>query len=75
MTTKDTEVAKLWCHGLDEPPGTIHCALSSGLIGSGELFKQAPNVENFRQVSTSCCISKEFCHQDGIIPWPQLEQC
>ena len=76
MIAKDTEVAKLLCHDLDEPPDTIDPLCSElRLIGSGQLFEQVPNVEKFTQVSTSCCISKEFCHRDGLITWPQLDQC
>ncbi|XP_054992653.1 cadherin-related family member 3-like [Sorex araneus] len=48
---KDTIVAKLLCHDLDEPPDTIHYAPGLGPIGAGQLFKQVPNAENFIQVA------------------------
>ncbi|XP_021530625.2 cadherin-related family member 3 [Aotus nancymaae] len=48
---KDTVVAKLSCHDLDEPPDTIHYAPSSGPVGSGQLFEQVPNAENVIQVA------------------------
>lgn len=73
MTAKDTVVANLLCHDHNEPPNTIHYTLSLGrsVLDNSE---QVPNDENFIQMSTGCCISKEFCHQDGIIAGPQLEQ-
>ncbi|XP_004676614.1 PREDICTED: cadherin-related family member 3 [Condylura cristata] len=51
VIAKDTVVAKLLCHDLDEPPDTIHYAPVSGPIGSGQLFVQMPNAENFIQVA------------------------
>ncbi|XP_040603547.1 cadherin-related family member 3 isoform X3 [Mesocricetus auratus] len=48
---KDTIIAKLTCHDLDKPPDTIHYAPSSGPVGSGQLFEQVPNAENFIQVT------------------------
>nr|XP_044991603.1 cadherin-related family member 3 [Jaculus jaculus] len=51
MIRKDTVIAKLLCHDLDKPPNIIHYAPSSGPIGSGQLFEQVPNAENFIQVS------------------------
>ncbi|XP_057355413.1 cadherin-related family member 3-like [Manis pentadactyla] len=51
IITKDTIVAKLLCHDLDEPPDTIQYAPSSGPIGSGQLFEQVPNAENSIQVA------------------------
>lgn len=56
MIAKDTVVAKLSCHDLDEPPNTIHYAPSSGPVGSGQLFGQVPNAENVIQVSASYCV-------------------
>ncbi|KAM5231412.1 cadherin-related family member 3-like isoform 1-T1 [Hipposideros larvatus] len=50
VIANDTVVAKLSCHDLDDPPDTIHYAPSSGPVGSGQLFKQVPNAENFIQV-------------------------
>ncbi|KAI4553843.1 hypothetical protein MJT46_016023 [Ovis ammon polii x Ovis aries] len=50
MIAKDTVVAKLQCHDLDEPPDAIHYAPSLGPIGSGQLFEQAPTAGNFIQV-------------------------
>ncbi|MXQ97169.1 hypothetical protein E5288_WYG017823 [Bos mutus] len=49
MIAKDTVVAKLQCHDLDEPPDTIHYAPSLRLIGSGKLFEQVPTAGNFIQ--------------------------
>ena len=60
MTAKDTVIAKLQCHDLDEPPDTIHYAPSLGPIGSGQLFEQVPTAGNFIQVSTRCCFSRDF---------------
>ena len=60
MIAKDTVVAKLQCHDLDEPPDTIHYALSLRPIGSGKLFEQVPTAGNFIQVSTRCCFSRDF---------------
>lgn len=54
VIAKDTVVAKLLCHDLDKPSNIIHYAPSSGPIGSGQLFKQMPNAENFIQVSPRC---------------------
>ncbi|XP_037357475.1 cadherin-related family member 3-like [Talpa occidentalis] len=51
VIAKDTVVAKLLCHDIDEPPDTIHYAPGSGPIGSGQLFLQMPNAENFIQVA------------------------
>ena len=60
MIAKDTGVAKLLCHDLDEPPDVIHYASSLGPIGSGQLFEEVPTAGNFIQVSTRWCISREF---------------
>lgn len=60
MIAKDTVVAKLQCHDLDEPPDTIHYAPSLGPIGSGQLFEQVPTAGNFIQVGTRCCSSRDF---------------
>ncbi|EGV94622.1 Cadherin-like protein 28 [Cricetulus griseus] len=49
--SKDTIIAKLACHDLDKPPDTIHYAPRSGPVGSGQLFEQVPNAENFIQVT------------------------
>lgn len=54
---KDTIIAKLTCHDLDKPPDTIHYAPCSGPVGSGQLFEQVPNAENFIQVSPCGCYS------------------
>ncbi|XP_027631307.1 cadherin-related family member 3 [Tupaia chinensis] len=51
VIAKDTVVAKLTCHDLDEPPDTIHYVPSLGPLGSGQLFEQIPNAENCIQVS------------------------
>uniref|UniRef100_H0XT23 Cadherin domain-containing protein n=1 Tax=Otolemur garnettii TaxID=30611 RepID=H0XT23_OTOGA len=48
---KGTVVAKLLCHDLDEPPDMIRYAPSSGPVGSGQLFEQVPNANNFIQVA------------------------
>uniref|UniRef100_A0A8C8VY42 Cadherin related family member 18 n=1 Tax=Peromyscus maniculatus bairdii TaxID=230844 RepID=A0A8C8VY42_PERMB len=48
---KDTIIAKLTCHDLDKPPDTVHYAPSSGPVGSGQLFEQVPNADNFIQVT------------------------
>lgn len=71
MIAKDTVIAKLQCHDLDEPPDTIHYALSLGPIGSGQLFEQVPTAGTFIQVSTGCCFSRGFSRGDGVISWPQ----
>ncbi|XDA86450.1 hypothetical protein R6Z07F_016183 [Ovis aries] len=63
MIAKDTVVAKLQCHDLDEPPDAIHYAPSLGPIGSGQLFEQAPTAGNFIQVV------KELDYEDpDIVP-------
>ncbi|KAL1780586.1 cadherin-related family member 3 [Sigmodon hispidus] len=55
---KETTIAKLTCHDLDKPPDIIHYALGSGPVGSGQLFEQVPNAENFIQVT------KELDYED-----------
>lgn len=60
MIAKDTVVAKLLCHDLDEPPDVIHYASSLAAIGSGQLFEQVLTAGNFIPVSTRWCISSEF---------------
>ncbi|XP_036896760.1 cadherin-related family member 3-like isoform X4 [Sturnira hondurensis] len=51
VIANNTVVAKLLCHDLDEPPDVISYAPGLGPIGSGQLFEQVPNAENFIQVS------------------------
>ncbi|XP_049633631.1 cadherin-related family member 3-like [Suncus etruscus] len=48
---KDTIVAKLLCHDLDEPPDNIQYVPGLGPIGAGQLFVQVPSAENVIQVS------------------------
>lgn len=71
MIAKDTVVAKLLCHNLDEPPDMVRYALNLGPIGSGQLFEQVPNAESFIQMSTTCCFG-QFSQGDGVISWRQL---
>ncbi|KAG8523866.1 Cadherin-related family member 3, partial [Galemys pyrenaicus] len=61
VIAKDTVVAKILCHDLDEPPDTIHYAPGLGPIGSGQLFVQVPNAENFIRVA------KELDYEDPEI--------
>ncbi|KAM5314430.1 cadherin-related family member 3-like isoform 2-T2 [Glossophaga mutica] len=51
VIANNTIVAKLLCHDLDEPPDVIYYAPNLGPIGSGQLFEQVPNAENFIQVA------------------------
>lgn len=60
MIEKDTIVAKLLCHDLDEPPDTIQYAPGLGPIGIGQLFVQVSSAENVIQVGTSYFLSREF---------------
>ncbi|XP_047387496.1 cadherin-related family member 3-like isoform X5 [Sciurus carolinensis] len=48
---KDTIVAKLSCHDLDEPPNAIRYAPSAGPVGSGQLFEQVPEAAHFIRVA------------------------
>ncbi|CAM9849473.1 unnamed protein product, partial [Rangifer tarandus platyrhynchus] len=61
--TAQEMIAKLQCHDLDEPPDSIHYALSLGPVGSGQLFEQVPTAGNFIQVV------KELDYKDpDIVP-------
>ncbi|XP_048656976.1 cadherin-related family member 3 [Marmota marmota marmota] len=51
VIAKDTVVAKLSCHDLDEPPNAIHYAPSAGPVGSGQLFEQVPKAEHSIRVA------------------------
>lgn len=64
VIAKGTVVAKLRCHDLDEPPDTIHYASVSGPLGSGQIFEQVPNADNFIQVSTR----SGHCRGGGALP-------
>lgn len=63
---KDTIIAKLTCHDLDKPPDTVHYAPSSGPVGSGQLFEQVPNADNFIQVSPGGYHSRELSQENGV---------
>ncbi|XP_077652598.1 cadherin-related family member 3-like [Urocitellus parryii] len=51
VIAKDTVVAKLSCHDLDEPPNAIHYAPSAGPVGSGQLFEQVSKAEHSIRVA------------------------